>query len=359
MMVRIFILILIACMLSGNVYSASVKIIYDNDDGSDTDDAAELALLNHLADCGEVDIVACTNFFIGTQFAQATEAAFVYYGRSVPPIGINPNTLGRTTASYWSGYAQAFYDWYATYIKDYFSVSTSSYDSALTIQRTALAAADNSSITMVFSAPMDNLYYLYNSPGDGISALTGAQLIAAKCKEIVVSYGDYPSMGTPYYGGDAITLQTNQVLNSLADTGVKVVYVGDTLGKSVTTDATSAPDGSYAHQALCYRNLQGQGFCKRYAWGAIAQLYAIRGLSYGSTTYFSYSPEGKISVAEDGTMTWITGDYNQYYLQGVMSAADLKTVLDGMINSAPNTNCDSCTVTPTHHSCGFRNGGIR
>ena len=64
------------------------KIIFDNDIGTDCDDAGALLLLHRLCDLGEAELVAITHCFATPHVAGCLDAICRHEGRRVP-IGIN------------------------------------------------------------------------------------------------------------------------------------------------------------------------------------------------------------------------------------------------------------------------------
>ena len=139
--------------------------------------------------------------------------------------------------------------------------------------------------------------------------------------------GDYPTGREFNFYTDTTGVQ---VINSLDDLGVKVVYLGYSVGKSVTYDCSAAPTDSPVYQAHGY-----YGHYTNSAWDPLTMLYAVRGLSYGGTTYFSYSPAGRNTVDGSGYNTFSTGPYNQYYLNLVMSPSAAATLLNSLISTTP------------------------
>lgn len=331
-------LLSLALLISAAPCGAKVKIIYDDDAGADPDGSAGFAMLNHLADLGECEIVAVTAYHTNIWSPRILEAGLDYYGRSSVPVGQN-----KTASDQSCGFGTC--DWYGSEEASYFGVSTASYTDATVVLRTALAAASDNSITYVCMGPLRNLYELYNSPADGISGLTGAQLISAKVKEFVIMAGDFPTGSGEYNAVTGYTYNSS-VAAGLASLGVKVTWIGFTLGHSVTYDVSSAAVTSYAYR--CTHNVFPTN--QNQSYDPISQLYAVRGLSHGATTYFTESSEGKCVISNtDGSTSWTSGSYNQHYLSLNISESSMATILNGLINYAP-ISISSIAVTPSSPS---------
>ena len=78
-----------------------IKIIFDTDIGNDCDDAGTLAMLHHLCDKGEAELLAVTHCYSNPYFAGCIDAINRYFGREVP-VGINYATPRAT----WGCYAE-------------------------------------------------------------------------------------------------------------------------------------------------------------------------------------------------------------------------------------------------------------
>lgn len=89
---RVLVGLLVALPLafdSSAVYAESpVKLILDTDFGDDGDDSAALAVMHHLADLGEVEILAVGQSNSRWDAPEAIDVINTYYGRPDIPIGI-------------------------------------------------------------------------------------------------------------------------------------------------------------------------------------------------------------------------------------------------------------------------------
>jgi hypothetical protein len=313
-----------------------VKLIWDTDEGGDPDCAADISMALHLADLGECEIIAYTSYHDLTACGQCIEAALATHGRYFVPVGINKSATDNTWV----------YNLGGDHLGEYFANlcrMTTPYPDATTVMRAALAAQPDHSVTYILGGPLMNLRNLYDSAddydSDGIM-FTGAELIEAKVREIVLFGGDYPT----YHGATDYNMQwdapASQVMNDIATNcpTVRVVWEGISLGDDVEYDCTAAADYSYVKTAHRIPGaFGGHAIYCNYAWEAAAVLYAIRGRSFGDTVYIAtMSPEGKNVVAADGHTDWSAGDYNQWYLLtlGVTNSA-FKTIIEDLMCAVP------------------------
>lgn len=156
-------------------------VILDQDLSSDIDDIGAIATLHALADLGECAIVGMAASSTNGGTSEAMDVINTYYGRPDIPVGVRTGTTGP------GGYPGTL----ASEFSHDLSYSTAA--SAVTMYRTVLAAAANASITIITTGYLTNVAALLDSTADGISALTGMQLVTQKVKTLVCMGGVYPS----------------------------------------------------------------------------------------------------------------------------------------------------------------------
>ena len=298
------------------------NIILDSDIGEDPDDSATLCLLHALADRGECNILGTVASCSGIVLAQALQVINTYYGRPSIPVGyLQDSTLALPV----DNYATLLANGWSNAIR-----ASGTAPNATTLYRLLLANAPAASVTLLVTGYPRNLYHLYHSGADDISPLPGRELICAKVAKIVVMGGDYPTGSLEHnFVGD---LTGVQVFNDLKEDAVTVVFAGVSIGTPVTWDLTSAPV-SLPARAACYA--ANYAYYQDGAWDLLPALYAVRGLAYGGSTYFALSAAGKTSVAPNGSNTFTPGAGSQYYLTTVMSPANLRAVLEALLNPGP------------------------
>lgn len=304
--------------------SAPKRIIADYDMGDDCDDIGGHAVLLHLMDLGECEVIACgyTGNWTTAPYGPANIAALnTWYGRTNIPVG---RQLSGPAFDPSKGHNN-----YGTFLATYSGYTNGVGDDCYKLYRRALVNSPDHSVTMVFQGQMSNLYNLFHSPADEISRLTGAQLLDVKVAELVLLAGIYPS-GSEH---DLITDPVGaQVINSLS-TNTCVTFSGYNNGAGVKTKSnqmTGNPvrDG-YDHFFAVY------GGKTRESWGALTSIYAVRGLSFGGTTYFTRSPPGSNVVDDRGNNTFKVGaGKNQSYLSEALDGSAFAAIVQGLMDAA-------------------------
>lgn len=220
----------------------------------------------------------------------------------------------------------------------------------VTLYRELLAAANDSSVTLVSVGFFDNLAALLDSPADAISPLNGTELVVAKVAELVVMGGEYPS-GWEYNLGTNATA-SQRVVNGWPRS-VAVTYSGSSLGGNIYSAARLAREAPADSPVLAaYQFYVGRCATIRMSWDPVTTLYAILGLDAGARAthgahgrpLFAYANTiGYNTVDADGNNAWVndTSVTNQHWLQladGV-SNTTVAAVLDRYFASAPDTPC--------------------
>ena len=163
-----------------------VKIIFDTDLGPDYDDVGALAFLHAMADSGKAEILATVASNKHELVAPSIEVINTYFGRAGLPIGA-PKTEGVNLGSsqHW---ADSIVSKYPHSIK-----STSEVPDAVQIYRKILNSQPDNSVTIVTVGFLTNLNNLLKSQPDGISPLTGNELVSRKGKRLVSMAGRFPA----------------------------------------------------------------------------------------------------------------------------------------------------------------------
>jgi hypothetical protein len=283
-----------------------------------------LTALNSLANRGDANILAVITDSANAYSAPAAKAFLNYFGKGSTPIGAYQGSTPSGAAA-GSPYTQT--------ITNNFGApgdTRSNYPNATTTYRQVLAAAANDSVVIVDTGFFEPLEQLLQTPADGISSLTGAQLVAQKVKRLVVVAGIYPS-GLEYNmqqdpGG------ANYVF---ANWPTEIVSVGIELGNTVFTappSSESTTTNPVAQAFYLASSLLTNG--QRQAWGQLGILYGIRGLS---TNFNVLGLLGTNAVnGTTGANSWTqTPNSNQSYLGKVTSDSALENILNPLLNSTP------------------------
>lgn len=310
------------------------KIIFDTDIGCDCDDAGALALLHKLCDRGEAELSAVTHCYGSPYFAGCIDAVNKYYGRQVP-IGINYDVVSANDDIYARLLCENFPNDYPPCT---FGTENGVSDT-LTVLRTALAQAEDASITFVVTGSFDSMKKLILSQPDGISPLSGKELIKQKIKRTVVMGGRFFESWpmTVYPDGNAAGDPVNWEWNIRADCSGssqtvcdewdgELVFSSYEIGSYIKTmvDYPNRSPSNDPVSAAYYAFNKGKGRC---SWDLTAVLEAVR-----PDTYWNYHEFGKVTVDDDFVTHWEKNDnYKHTYLLPKTDYKDIRKIIDDLI----------------------------
>lgn len=157
------------------------KVILDTDPSYDPDDMGCIAMLQGMANAGELEILAIMNVFHHEESALAISATSTYYNRPAIPVGDN-KSLAKEKAP------ETNYDWYlANHYPRMLARSADAPDST-DLYREILASAEPRSVTILVVGTLHNLELLLKSQPDKHSPLNGIELVR-KSVRLVASMG--------------------------------------------------------------------------------------------------------------------------------------------------------------------------
>lgn len=297
------------------------KVIIDTDYCTDPGDFGGVACALTAHKLGLIDVIG---FVVNTSFTTtpyAIDAQRKWWGLPQLPVGKwNGSSIDGTpgASADWVGRVAAFgYDLTSGQILD----STVAY-------RTLLAGVSGK-VDISAMGYLNTLSALLDSPADGISGMTGQELVAAKVRKVFCMAGQYPSGPAEWNmrgGGtaraDLCTASNNVATNcpvpviwfgyELASTGDTDTFVGGTFGRNTSTDMVAAAYQSYTTGRPCWDELEN--------WAAIwdcADFTLIRGSQTVNTTTgvntWTSSPSGKDAYAERAVQTlWMQDRMNRF-----------------------------------------------
>lgn len=197
-------LLLLVLTAAAPLLHAAVDLIIDTDMSVDVDDVGALCTAHALANTGEANILAITHDTANEYGVGAISAINHYYGRDNIPIGAYRGEVGDAdqTPSYWE-------DWTNQGIGHYTKDIATSFDTtavqkskpaastglpvpdAVAVLRATLATANRKSVTIAAIGHATNLFALLNTRADGVSPLSGRDLVANKVKDLVWMGGSF------------------------------------------------------------------------------------------------------------------------------------------------------------------------
>ncbi len=299
-----------------------VPVILDTDLAPDVDDVGDLAVLNALERRGEARLVGVIISSINDFSAPAAGAYNTYYGHGARPVGANQGSTPTAGAS----------SVYTSQIRTEFGFpgqTRTSYDSAATAYRKMLAGEADGSVVVVITGFAKPFVDLLQSAGDGISPLSGSQLVSAKVRRVVVVAGIYPSdAGSPEWN---LANDPSNYNYLFANCPVEVVSVGIELGNTVFS---GPPAGAIPVQNPVKRAYDLWGSSTREAWGQLGVLYAVRGLG---TNFYLGGFAGTTTVnSSTGANSWAESpNLKRGYLRKLASDAALQATLNDLLDDPP------------------------
>lgn len=326
--------VLLLCLLLSAVSAISqlqepvapVNIIIDSDMTLDADDVGDHAVLWGLAARGEVKVVGIIASSANDFSAPAMRAIANYYGHPEVPVGAHKGATPTMESSAFSPYTQQITNQFGTPGDTRFN-----YPDAVTVYRQVLANAPNSSVYIVANGYFQPLRALLQSQPDGISPLTGTQLVAQKVKRFVCSGGMFPA-------GQEHNFRVDPDAASFvfANWPGEIVSVGSEVGGDVVTGPSPTADGTQDPVKASY-DLFGSSTTP--AWGQVAVLFAARGMG----TNFSLGGFNGQTVVSDSTQSqpgsnqWSqTPNANHSYVEKQISIGQMAAILNPLLQSSSN-----------------------
>lgn len=279
--------------------------IYDDDMGTDPDGLTDLGVCIALHKAGAGTLIGVMADSANDYSAPCQKAVLTVNGVLGIPIGAYKGASVPGTSPYAQQVAARFGS---------ASDTRANYPDAVTLYRQLLAASANNSVTIITGGFLVNVAALLASSADGISPLTGVQLVAQKVKKLVIVAGDYPSSSSPEYNiandiADAIYVFAN------CPSTVPIVTLGFTLGNNYTVAAPASLSNPLVSPLAYGFNLAG--FTSRPAWTSTGIYYAVNGsIANYKQNIFLDGVNGTNTIdAGTGNNTWTSMAGNVSYVK--------------------------------------------
>jgi hypothetical protein len=321
------------------------SILFDTDFSADVDDLNDLSYLCAAHKLGLCDLLAVTVCTSNTKAPGAVSAALKYWGLSGQdgwtkpgvPIGcwkgaaIDPAGPGEWVPAVYDGFDRNGVDLAST-VAD-----------ATAIMRQALVSVTGKSLWIVAVGPFPNIKALAESPADGISDLTGTELLSAKCAGAHFAAGHFITSGeyivsdtTPEHNANAGNTLGFQIAAFHATrawpTDTPIYWNGMAEGDSpiVGYNCTDKPAGNLLKVAHDTHGSAGSG---RPWWGVLACHAAVHGL--GDFTTF----RGKVIPDFIGhTGYWPYRNGPAYFIRKNKTDAYFKAFANSYIDADPDAS---------------------
>jgi inosine-uridine nucleoside N-ribohydrolase len=300
-----------------------VAIILDTDIGPDYDDVGAIAVLHALADKGEAMPLAIMASNKNEWVAPSIDILDTWFRRPDLPIGA-PKGMDAPNLG-------AFQKWPEMLAKKYFHriAATNEVPDAVLLYRKILAAAPDTSVTIVTVGFLTNLANLLASKADRFSGLSGEDLIRKKVSRLVSMAGGFPT-GREFN----ICMDSAAAEKVFMHWPTEVVYSGFEIGSRIITgsrlmktDKLQGPVKDVFALCMAFSEADHNG---RMSWDETAVLAAIN----GPAPYFGLK-RGQI-VLHGGNNEWKDEpEGRQAYLTMAMPAKKVEETIETLMMHQP------------------------
>jgi inosine-uridine nucleoside N-ribohydrolase len=304
---------------SGN----TVSIIFDSDLGPDYDDVGALAFLHAMADSGKVEILATIASNKHELVAPSIEVINTYFGRPELPLGA-PKTEGVNIGSsqHWADSIVAKYPHKIN--------ATSDVEDAVTVYRKILTSQPDNSVTIVTVGFLTNMSNLLKSQADGISPLSGMDLVSKKVKKLVSMAGGFPEGREFNIFSDSTASEYvfNNWPGEIIFTGFEIGWAIRTGLRLIKSDITNSPVKDVFRISIPMSEEDKNG---RMSWDETAVLIGV----YGTEGFFD-TVRGKIIVLPDGSNRWENNPEGKHvYVKQKMDVAQISMFIEERMMHRP------------------------
>lgn len=270
----------------------AVPLIFDTDLGNDCDDALAMGVIHSLQSRGECDLLAVTITKDHELAAPFADVVNTFYGRGDIPIGVCRSGVTSHKGKF-NVLAEAPHD----YPHDLQSGKNA--PDAVAVLRKALTSQKEGSVVIAQVGFSTNLAKLLQSKPDDISPLSGGELVSQKVRLLSIMAGAFTRDHREYN----IVKDIPSAKTVCRDWPTPIVWSGYEIGTSLAYPHESIlNDYNYvAHHPLAEAyTLFNPPPHNRPTWDLTSVLYAVR----PDRGYFDLSPQGRVSIAEDGLTTF-------------------------------------------------------
>jgi hypothetical protein len=293
---------------------APVQLFLDTDVCVDAGDVAAITCLHGLADKGEADIIGITCVTACPYAPGCVDAVCRWCRRPNIPIGTlkDPGFLTE------SGYAQ----YMAQHWPNRYGTGATNVPDAVLLFRQVMSQQPDNSVVLVAIGPLRNLAHFLQSKPDGISPLTGRELVAKKVKFLSAMAGLFnkiQDLNPKTYSEWNVQQDIPAARYVVQNWPTPIMFSGFEIGLPITVDASVVRTSPTSPQGYCLRNNSG-----RPAWDQTSVLYGVRGLA----NYWTGAMEGRVDVDDKGRTTWHADPAShQGYLMAKMSNPELGKII--------------------------------
>lgn len=167
-----------------------IRLIVETDMGNDIDDALAFDLIYKAMDDGRADLLAIGNHKLSPTATDYIDILNTWYGYPGIPLAKSPTPVFNDHAPDYTAAVCAMTreDGSPAFAR---SKTPEQIENPVTLYRRTLAAQPDHSVTVLSLGFATELAKLLDSPADGISPLTGRELVARKVKVLSIMAGSY------------------------------------------------------------------------------------------------------------------------------------------------------------------------
>ena len=321
--------------LSVEAVSTAPRYIVGTDFAGDPDDALAFDVVLDAHKGGVINLIGVVADSSLETSAPGVKAMLKAHGYPAIPVYA------------YQGSAGAYNDNYSGQLRDRFGTpgeTRAAYADDVTGYRTLLAGAPDGSVKIIGLGALTSLSRLLNSPADGISPLTGRQLVAAKVINLTQVGGNFPSSGTtPEYN---LSRDIAASQNVYTNWPTPIIAHGFEPGSSVLSGPPYGADPQIDPAKYAFDLGQSVGYLsgnlKRSSWDPLAAHYAI----YGPRTAYGFGGQnGTMTIDAQGNNVWSASPAgNVSYVSRIASTSALGRELDriaaavDLSNPAPDSD---------------------
>jgi len=333
-----------------------VRVIFDTDMDVDLDDALALAMLHTLADRGEVALLAVTVSTDDDWSVAYVDLVNTYFGRPRTPIGRVRGGVTRAAVrrylpsddpTWVRGYAREVSERMIPNGRRRFArhLDPARVPDAVTLLRRTLSAQPDHSVTMIQVGFSTNLARLLDSQADGVSPLSGVELVRRKVRLLSAMAGDFRN---PEGGRDAFNVYLDvpsahqlfehwptPVVLSGGEIGANVHYRGARIATDFLYDPHHPILEAYVYMDNFWRRAGAVGnpYHDHASFDLTSVLVGVR----PDRAYFDLSPVGLMHVLPDATLRFSPdpNGHHRYLILRPDQRARAQEAMEALVSQPP------------------------
>ena len=302
---------LFTLLFAVSIYATEpVRFVFDTDLGNDVDDAMALAIIHALQSRGECEVLAITITKDNPYVAPMADILNTFYGRPDIPMAIVKNGMAKEEGKYnRQVYEQKDDNGNPRYPHTLTPKDSANLPDAVPFLRKLLASQPDNSVVLVQVGFFTNFARLLDTSADGISPLTGKELIAKKVKYLSLMAGAFAE--PPGFIEYNVKVDIPSAKKLAAEWPTEMIFSGHEIGRLIQHPAASMKEdyGYVKYHPLkdayhFYRGLDNA----QPTYDLTSVLYVVR----PNRGYFDLSPPGTVTVQDDGLTTFTPNESGKH-----------------------------------------------